>query len=104
MKNFRISNHLVIVACLTFYLMSCNSLDKDWKDAQTANSTTAYQNFIKNHSSSDYADRAKSAIDSLEWIAILRTHNVDSLELFIKTNMESKFLKNSKLFIFYLFL
>jgi hypothetical protein len=95
MENRIFFKQFAFITMLTTLLISCDTSEKDWNKAKLANSKTTYQEFIKKHSSSIFAESAQKAVDSLEWVAVLKTHNVDSLELFIKNHASSKFLSTT---------
>ena len=95
--NVYCSIHFITLACIVLLLLSCNSAEKDWNNAQKVNSILEYQNFIRVHSSGIYAEKAKIALDSLQWNKILKSNNVDSLLLFIKNQKYSSFLEKSKI-------
>jgi hypothetical protein len=95
MKNLAIFNQLTIITLLAILLISCNTSEKDWNNTKMINSKTSYQEFIKQHPSSIFAESAQKAIDSFEWVAVINTHNIDSLELFMENHMSSIFLTTS---------
>jgi hypothetical protein len=96
MENRITLNQFAIFFGLVLIFISCDTAEKDWKNAKTVNSITEYQKFIKNHTESIYAVNAQNAVDSLEWVAILKLQNVDSLQLFINNHSSSKFLSTFK--------
>jgi hypothetical protein len=95
MENRITLNQFAIFFGLVLIFISCDTTEKDWKNAKATNSVSEFQKFIKTHKESVYAVNAQNAVDSLEWIAILETHNADSLELFLKNHVSSKFLTTS---------
>ena len=96
MKKIIDAEQFLLIVCLTIFFISCDNTEKDWNKAKVANSKSEYQAFIIKHSSSAYTENAKFAMDSLDWVAIIQTHNVDSIEQFLKNYSTSKFLRNSK--------
>ena len=92
MENFKILCYYAVIACLPIFFTSCDSTERDWTNAKTLNSIMGYQKFIKKHPTGENTENAKIAVDSLKCIGILKTNNVDSLELFIKNHASSKYL------------
>lgn len=96
MKKLAIVQQVAVILLLNFLLYSCDSTEKDWKNAQMTNSIAEYQKFINNHSRSVYAQNAQNLVDSLEWVTVLKSYNVDSLQQFIISHSSSIFLSSSK--------
>jgi hypothetical protein len=96
MRNQSIVNRLIILALLTLFLTSCNTTEKDWRKAKTANSKIEYQKFISKHASSIQAKLALKILDSMELASILNSHDADSLQLFLSSHTDSEFLLTSK--------
>ena len=95
MKNRTTLNQFLSIVLVGILLFGCNTAENDWNKAKLANTRSDYQIFIKKHSGSKFSDKAKMALDSFDWITVLKTHNVDSLKSFLKNNSSSNFLKNS---------
>jgi hypothetical protein len=59
------NTRFLIVAIISFFLMSCSSVRKDWEKAQAENTTASYEYFLKRHPQSDFAAAASIKIEEL---------------------------------------
>ena len=97
MKKLAIVQQVAVMLLLNFLLCSCDSTEKDWKNAQMNNSIAEYQKFIKNHSGSVYAVNAQNAVDSMEWVSAIKSKNAGLLDTLLNNYSSSKFLLKSKI-------
>jgi hypothetical protein len=95
MKEISIVKQFLLILCLTILSISCDNTEKDWNKAKVLNTKSEYQAFILKHSTSEFVENARFAMDSLDWVAIIKTHNVDSIRQFLKNYSPSEFLRNS---------
>ena len=98
MKNSYFIQFLLFVV-LSILIFSCDNAKSEWDKVCKSNTIIAYQDFIKNHSSSDYVEKAKDAIDSIQFIGTLKTKNIDSLKQYIKTHSTSNYLEKAEMII-----
>jgi hypothetical protein len=52
---------------IVFALIGCATAQEDWEQAQTKNTAQAYQEFLENHPSSEWADTAKHKMEEKNW-------------------------------------
>ena len=78
---------LFLAASLTALLLACSSTEADWQQASSANTATAYQDFLKQHPNGQHADEARNRIHSLEddqaWTTAMNTNTQESYQQYL---------------------
>jgi outer membrane protein assembly factor BamD (BamD/ComL family) len=74
--------------CLALCLLACSSNEADWQKATSANTVSAYQDFLKQHPNGQHADEARSRITSLEdeqaWMEALNANTQGAYEQYLR--------------------
>lgn len=86
-----VSLNLVTVALLVSLLTGCATTEGDWRKTQRANSTHAYEKFLKKHPNSEFSNEARKRVEELEWSTAKRRNTTDSYQWFIKKYPNSHF-------------
>lgn len=62
-KNFFLS---IIISLILCFFCSCSNTQKDWNEAQRANTAESYNQFLKKHPIGEYADKARQNLKIIE--------------------------------------
>jgi cell division septation protein DedD len=93
--RIRHSLRLVGLSGLILLLVACSGVKDDWRTAQAADTSEAYQRFIKQHADSEFSTQAQARIkqlaDERDWqqAAALDTH--DGYEQFVAQHADSTY-------------
>jgi hypothetical protein len=75
-------------ACASLVIAGCGTAEYDWNKALTANTVPAYQNFLKDHGGSKYADDARGRLlglkDDQEWSLAQATNTIDGYQDYLR--------------------
>jgi hypothetical protein len=82
---------LALLLMLCALIAGCDTTNKDWRAAKSAQSVVAYQAFMAQHPRSTFVGQATAAIDSLRWNEAKRVHTVVSVTGFIEAYPDSKY-------------
>jgi cell division septation protein DedD len=81
-------------------LAACNRVGDDWKSAQAADTSEAYQQFIQQHQDSEFATKAQERIRQLsedrEWQAASGQDTREGYEQFLAQHAESKWAQEAR--------
>jgi hypothetical protein len=86
------SLHLVLIIVLVF-LLACSSSQPQYKEARRIDTIAAYQKFLSNHPSSEYAKTAKTRIEEINFEKAKGVNSVSAYQGFISTS-NSELFKN----------
>ena len=64
MRKSQIASIALLTAVL-FTIVGCSHVGEDWKAAQTADTTEAYQDFLRQHPDSEYGVAAQERVRQL---------------------------------------
>lgn len=84
----------VVLGAALLGLAGCNRVDSDWKTAQAADTTEAYQQFLQQHQDSEFATQAQARMRQLaedrEWQAASGQDTKEAYEQFLAQHADSK--------------
>jgi cell division septation protein DedD len=90
-------SHIVLLALLTavsFGIAGCSHVGDDWKAAQAADTTEAYQDFLRQHPDSEYGvpaqERIKQLAEDRDWQQASKTDTLDAYQQFVATHADGK--------------
>lgn len=96
-------SHIVLIAILTavtFAVSGCSHVAEDWKAAQTADTTEAYQDFLRQHPDSEFGvpaqDRVKQLAEDRDWQAASKTDTLDAYQQFVATHADGKWAQEAR--------
>jgi cell division septation protein DedD len=89
---------LLLLALLT--VAGCSRVKDDWKAAQTADTVQSYQQFIREHSDSEFGSQAEARIQQLledaDWKAAAATDTRDAYEQFVAQHADGKWAQEAR--------
>ncbi len=92
---------LILTVISIIMLTGCATTRKHWVEAKSSNTISAYEDFIKQHSNTVYADSAKTSIFKLnlekDWSSAKQKNTIYSYEKFIRQYQESEYTDEAKL-------
>lgn len=89
MKN-RYRYQLPIAVCGALVLMACNPAKRDWANASTENTASAYQTFLDNYPTDEHAPEARTRIAALQDEAAWKTAQADNSPDSFRTYLQSE--------------
>jgi len=82
---------LVSMLLCFFVFFSCSTEKKGWEKAETANTITAYEEFLKLYPEGEFVDKAHSRIESIYFDEASAANTIASYEDFLKLYPEGEF-------------
>ncbi len=83
---------LIIPLFLCFLVfISCSSEKKDWKNAESENSITAYEDFLNRYSEGEFTDEARSRIETIYFEKAEAANTIEAFDDFLKRYSEGDF-------------
>jgi len=99
MRNFRFYSVLVAASAL-LALGGCSRVGGDWKSAQAADTSEAYQDFLHQHPDSEYSVQAQARIKQLsedkDWQTASAADTPDAYEQFVAQHADSKWAQEAR--------
>jgi len=99
MRNFRFFS-VAIAASALLALGGCSRVGGDWKSAQAADTSEAYQDFLHQHPDSEYSVQAQARIKQLsedkDWQAASAADTPDAYEQFVAQHADSKWAQEAR--------
>ncbi len=98
----RTSRLLPIVAAVTALLLlpACSRVKDDWKAAQGADTSEAYQDFLQQHADSEFAVQAQARLKQLaedrDWQQAAATDTLEAYEQFVAQHADSKWAQEAR--------
>ena len=96
-------SQFVLIAVLTAIavgLVGCSHVAEDWKAAQTADTTQAYQDFVRQHPDSEYGvpaqERLKQLAEDRDWQQAQKTDTLDAYQQFVATHADGKWAQEAR--------
>jgi cell division protein FtsN len=78
----------ITVLLLSTALFACSSTESDWNKAQSANTVTAYQDFLKQHPDGPHAQEARNRVqkmtDDQAWSEAQATNTVEAYQQYLQ--------------------
>jgi cell division septation protein DedD len=91
---------LVLLTAVTFCVAGCSHVGDDWKAAQAADTTEAYQDFLRQHPDSEYGvpaqDRIKQLAEDRDWQQASKTDTLDAYQQFVATHADGKWAQEAR--------
>ena len=99
MRNFRFYS-VAVAACVLLALAGCSRVGGDWKAAQAADTSEAYQDFLHQHPDSEFTVQAQARIKQLsedkDWQAASAADTPDAYEQFVAQHADSKWAQEAR--------
>jgi len=85
-------NKKIIPLFLCFLVfISCSGENKDWKNAESENSITAYEDFLKQYPQGEFADEAQLQIEAIYFEKAEAVNTIEAYADFLKHYSEGEF-------------
>jgi hypothetical protein len=99
MRNFRFYS-MLFAASAMLALGGCSRVGGDWKAAQAADTSEAYQDFLHQHPDSEYSVQAQARIKQLsedkDWQTASAADTPDAYEQFVAQHADSKWAQEAR--------
>jgi hypothetical protein len=99
MRNFRFYS-MAVAATALLALGGCSRVGGDWKAAQAADTSEAYQDFLHQHPDSEYSVPAQARIKQLsedkDWQSASAADTPDAYEQFVAQHADSKWAQEAR--------
>ncbi len=91
---------IVMLMAVTFAMAGCSRVGEDWKAAQTADTTEAYQDFLRQHPDSEFGvsaqERVKQLAEDRDWQAASKADTLDAYQQFVATHADGKWAQEAR--------
>ena len=91
---------IVLLMAVTFAMAGCSHVGEDWKAAQTADTTEAYQDFLRQHPDSEFGvsaqERIKQLAEDRDWQAASKADTLDAYQQFVATHADGKWAQEAR--------
>lgn len=88
---------LLIVFLVLMLVAGCATIRGDWRRAEKVNTVKSYQEFLRQHSKSDFAAEATIRIEKLDWEEAKNLNSASSYRWFIHKHPQSSFVSDAKI-------
>jgi hypothetical protein len=95
-------SHIALLAVLATALLAagCSHVGSDWKAAQAADTTEAYQDFLRQHPDSEFGVQAQERIKQLaeerDWQAAAKLDTLDAYQQFVAAHADGKWAQEAR--------
>lgn len=96
-------SHIVLIVMLTavtFGIAGCSHVTEDWKAAQAADTSEAYQDFLRQHPDSEFGlpaqERLKQLAEDRDWQQASKTDTLDAYQQFVATHADGKWAQEAR--------
>jgi cell division septation protein DedD len=91
---------LVLLTAVTLGITGCSHVGDDWKAAQAADTTEAYQDFLRQHPDSEFGvpaqERIKQLAEDRDWQQASKTDTLDAYQQFVATHADGKWAQEAR--------
>jgi cell division septation protein DedD len=91
---------VVMLAAVTIALAGCSRVGEDWKAAQAADTSEAYQDFLRQHPDSEFGvpaqERLKQLAEDRDWQLAAKTDTLDAYQQFVATHADGKWAQEAR--------
>ncbi len=96
-------SQIALIALLTavvFTIVGCSHVGEDWKAAQTADTTEAYQDFLRQHPDSEYGvaaqERVRQLAEDRDWQQASKADTLDAYQQFVAVHADGKWAQEAR--------
>ena len=96
-------SHIGLIALLTavtIVIAGCSRVGEVWKAAQAADTTEAYQDFLRQHPDSEFGvpaqERLKQLAEERDWQAASKADTLDAYQQFVATHADGKWAQEAR--------
>jgi cell division septation protein DedD len=91
---------LAVAGLTALLLAGCSRVKDDWRAAQSADTSEAYQDFLQQHPDSEYAVQAQARLKQLaeerDWQQAAATDTLEAYEQFVAQHADSKWAQEAR--------
>ena len=91
---------LVLLTAAAFTIGGCSRVGSDWKAAQTADTTEAYQDFLRQHPDSEYGvaaqERVRQLAEDRDWQQASKADTLDAYQQFVAVHADGKWAQEAR--------
>ncbi len=85
---------IVLLTLVTFVVSGCSRVKDDWKAAQAADTTEAYQDFLRQHPDSEFGvaaqERVRQLAEDRDWQQAAKADTLDAYQQFVAAHADGK--------------
>ncbi len=90
----------VLLSAVIFTIAGCSHVGEDWKAAQTADTTEAYQDFLRQHPDSEYGvaaqERVRQLAEDRDWQQASKADTLDAYQQFVAVHADGKWAQEAR--------
>ncbi len=91
---------IAMLTAITIVMVGCSRVGEDWKAAQAADTTEAYQDFLRQHPDSEYGvpaqERLKQLAEDRDWQSASKADTLDAYQQFVATHADGKWAQEAR--------
>lgn len=91
---------IVLLTAAIFAVAGCSHVGDDWKAAQAADTTEAYQDFLRQHPDSEYGvaaqERVRQLAEDRDWQQAAKTDTLDAYQQFVAVHADGKWAQEAR--------
>ena len=91
---------IAILIAVTIVMAGCSRVGEDWKAAQAADTTEAYQDFLRQHPDSEFGvpaqERVKQLAEDRDWQLASKADTLDAYQQFVATHADGKWAQEAR--------
>ena len=91
---------IAMLLLVTIALGGCSRVGEDWKAAQAADTTEAYQDFLRQHPDSEFGvpaqERVKQLAEDRDWQLASKADTLDAYQQFVATHADGKWAQEAR--------
>jgi hypothetical protein len=91
---------IVLLTMFSFAIAGCSHVGEDWKAAQAADTTEAYQDFLRQHPDSEYGvaaqERVRQLAEDRDWQQASKTDTLDAYQQFVAVHADGKWAQEAR--------
>ena len=91
---------IVLLTAVTFAIAGCSRVAEDWKAAQTADTTEAYQDFLRQHPDSEHGvaaqERVRQLAEDRDWQQASKMDTLDAYQQFVAVHADGKWAQEAR--------
>lgn len=91
---------IVVLTLVTLALGACSRVKEDWKAAQAADTTEAYQDFLRVHPDSEFGvaaqERVRQLAEDRDWQQAAKADTLDAYQQFVAAHADGKWAQEAR--------
>jgi len=88
---------IAMLTAVTIVMVGCSRVGEDWKAAQAADTTEAYQDFLRQHPDSEFGVPAQERLaEDRDWQAASKADTLDAYQQFVATHADGKWAQEAR--------